>query len=119
MMAASPRDLLTTLGAWSAVSIAGGAVLWAKGGTRNQRNFGRQTLAWGLVDALIAGWGATHPPADIDRLRKILLVNCAADVGYLALGAYTYRSGRHGDGSAILVQGAFLLALDSHFAYHL
>lgn len=29
------------------------------------------------------------------------------------------RRGWRGDGAAILVQGAFLLALDSHYAYHL
>ena len=116
---ATPRGLLTALGAWSAASIAGGAALWAAGGTDTWRKFGRQTLAWGVVDAAIAGWGAAHPPTDIERLRKILLMNCAADVGYLALGVYAYRSGRHGDGTAIAVQGAFLLALDSHYAYHL
>jgi hypothetical protein len=52
-------------------------------------------------------------------LRRILLVNCAADLGYLALGAAAMRRGWRGDGAAIVVQGAFLLALDSHFAYRL
>lgn len=117
---AGHRGLLTALGAWSAGSIVGGATIWATGNSPVVRSFGRQTLAWGLVDAAIAGFGATRPAPDPARLRRVLLGNCVADCGYLALGAYGYRQDRwRGDGAAILVQGAFLLALDSHFAYHL
>jgi hypothetical protein len=47
-------------------------------------------------------------------------VNCLADVGYISLGLWAWRSERfRADGAAVVVQGAFLLALDSHFAYHL
>jgi hypothetical protein len=116
---ATSQGLLRTLGAWSAASIAAGAALWAAGRTDTARHFGRQTLAWGVVDAAIAAFGASRPAPDPARLRKVLLVNCAADVGYLALGAAALRRGWRGDGAAILVQGAFLLALDSHYAYHL
>ena len=42
-----------------------------------------------------------------------------AGKGYLALAAAAWRKGRTGDGAAIAIQGAFLLALDSHYAYHL
>lgn len=118
-MKATPAGLLRTLGVWSAASVVGGAGLWATGRTPAVRHFGRQTLAWGLVDAAIAGFGAARPPADIPRLRRILLLNCLADIGYLGLGAAMVRKGRRGDGAAIVVQGAFLLALDSHYAYHL
>jgi hypothetical protein len=116
---ATSRGLTRTLGAWSAVSIVGGASLWAAGRSPQSRAFGRQTLAWGAVDAAIAGFGATRPDPQPGRLRRILLLNCVADVGYLALAATVWRSGRTGDGAAIAVQGAFLLALDSHYAYHL
>lgn len=116
---ATSRGLLTTLGAWSAVSVVGGGALWAKGRTEFARRFGRQTLAWGVVDAAIAGFGASRPAPDPARLRTVLLINCAADVGYLALGALAVKRGWRGDGEAIFVQGAFLLALDSHYAYHL
>lgn len=118
-MTATPRGLMTTLAAWSATSVVGGAALWAAGRTDTQRHFGRQTLAWGMVDAAIAAWGASRPDPDVERLRTILLVNCVADVGYLGLGAAAMRRGLRGDGAAIVVQGAFLLALDSHYAYHL
>jgi len=62
---------------------------------------------------------APRPEPDPRRLRRILLINCVADVGYLALAAAAWRKGRTGDGAAIAIQGAFLLALDSHYAYHL
>jgi hypothetical protein len=107
-----------TLAAWSAASIVGGGALWAAGRTPAVRAFGRQTLAWGAVDAAIAAFGASRPEPDPVRLRRILLVNCVADVGYIAAGAALRRS-RPGDGAAIMVQGVFLLALDSHFAYRL
>lgn len=116
---ATSQGLLRTLGAWSAASIVGGATLWATGRTDTARHFGRQTLAWGAVDAVIAGIGASRPTPEPRRLRQVLLVNCVADLGYLALGTAMVRRGRQGDGAAIIVQGAFLLALDSHFAYHL
>ena len=94
--------------------------------------FGRQTAAWGVVDALIAGAGVlsrrhrgplSGDEADkkIRSLRTLLLVNAAADVGYIAGGALLIARGRRGrktlrmsagDGAAIAIQGAFLLVLD-------
>jgi hypothetical protein len=44
----------------------------------------------------------------------VLLLNAGLDVGYLAAGAWLVRRTRwRGDGLAVLVQGAFLLVLDS------
>lgn len=97
-----------------------GGALWSAGRTPAVRSFGRQTAAWGAVDAAIAAFGLSRPAPDTDRLRKVLLVNCLADVGYIGLGLWAWRSERfRADGAAVVVQGAFLLALDSHFAYHL
>ena len=116
---ATSQGLMRTLATWSAASVVGGAVVWAAGRDPQVRAFGRQTLAWGAVDAVIAGFGAMRPDPDPRRLRTILLLNCVADVGYLGLAVGAWRRGRTGDGAAIAVQGAFLLALDSHYAYHL
>jgi peptidoglycan/LPS O-acetylase OafA/YrhL len=116
---ATAKGLTRTLATWSAASIVGGVAVWAAGRSPQARAFGRQTLAWGAVDAAIAAFGASRPDPDPRRLRRILLINCVADVGYLALAATAWRKGRTGDGAAIAVQGAFLLALDSHYAYHL
>jgi hypothetical protein len=59
------------------------------------------------------------------KLRTLLLLNAAADVVYIAGGAHiAVRAGSsgtsfrmtRGDGLAILIQGAFLLALDTTYA---
>ena len=107
--------LTTVLGSWAAGSVAVGAVLAARPATRG---FGRQTAAWGAIDGAIAAVGARNRrrrgPTDPARLRRVLLVNAGLDVGYLAVGAALLRSARwRGDGAAVLVQGAFLLALDA------
>ena len=88
------------------------------------RGFGRQTAAWGAVDGAIAYVGARRRtakgPTDPRRLRRVLLVNAGLDVGYLAAGAALVRHGRwRGDGAAVLVQGAFLLLLDTTAAHRL
>ena len=107
--------LTRVLGAWAAASTALGAVLAVRPATRG---FGRQTLAWGAVDGAIAWAGtrrrASRGPTDPDRLRRVLLLNAGLDIGYVAVGARLVRDGRwRGDGAAVLVQGAFLLILDT------
>lgn len=109
------RRLTAVLAGWAAFSVAAGGALAARPATRG---FGRQTLAWGAVDAAIAAVGtrrrATRGPTDPRRLRRVLLLNAGLDVGYLAAGAYVLRRTRWpGDGAAMLVQGGFLLLLDT------
>lgn len=136
------RELSTILAAWGAGSVMKGGVI-ALMGHRTDRpqwmNFGRQAAMWGVVDAAIAGAGTIsrrrRGSLDDDgvrrqsqRLRSILLINAAADVAYVAGGAViairgragrtTWRMGA-GDGLAIVVQGAFLLALDTTYAQRL
>lgn len=107
--------LTQVLGGWAAGSVLVGAVLSASPRTRG---FGRQTAVWGAVDGLIAFVGsrrrARSGPTDPERLRRVLLLNAGLDVGYLAAGAWLVQRTRWGgDGAAVLVQGAFLLVLDS------
>ena len=109
------EQLTSVLGAWATGSVAAGALL---SGSPRTRGFGRQTAAWGAVDGAIAWFGAhkrrSKGPADPRRLRRVLLVNAGLDVGYLAAGAWLVRDGRwRGDGAAVLVQGGFLLLLDT------
>jgi len=109
------EQLTRVLGAWAGASVAAGGVLAARPASRG---FGRQTAAWGLVDAVIVGAGLLgrrrRGPTDPARLRRVLLVNAGLDVGYLAVGAELVRRGRRrGDGWAVLVQGGFLLVLDT------
>lgn len=116
---AGRADRLVVLGAWSAASIASGAALWRAGSTPAVRSFGRETLGWGVVNAGRVALAMARPAPEPRRLRRSLLVECVADLGGLGLGVAALRAGHAGDGAAILAQGAFLLALDSHYAYHL
>jgi hypothetical protein len=117
---ATASGLVTTLATWAGLSTAAGGGLWALGGNDTVRRFGRQTLAWGVVDGVIAAVAAALPEPDPRRLKRTLWANSAVDVGYIGVGLWLRRSPqRRGDGTAVVVQGLFLLALDSHFAYHL
>ena len=136
------REITALLTVWAAGSVIKGtaiALLGKRTGRKPWVRFGRQTAMWGAVDALIAGAGAlsrsrrgelTQEQVDAEarKLRTLLLINAAADVLYVAGGAHiafhakpgppektSFRMGR-GDGLAILIQGALLLALDATYA---
>jgi hypothetical protein len=100
-----------------------GLGLWKFGRDDATRAFGQQSAMWGLVDLGIAGVSLLRPAGDDLRIRKVLLINAALDVGYIAGGAHVahYRSsfgGRvspqaaRGHGLAVVVQGAQLLTFD-------
>lgn len=113
------QRLTRVLGCWAVASVALGAALSASSRTRG---FGRQTVAWGAVDGVIACLGArrraARGPTDPDRLRRVLLVNAGLDLGYRAAGAWLVRRSRwRGDGVAVLVQGAFLVVFDTSAAH--
>lgn len=117
---ASIEGLRRTLATWSAASVAGGAALWAFGRDDTVRRFGRQTLAWGAVDGVIVAVSSALPEPDPRRLRRTLWANSLLDAAYVGVGLWLRRHPqRRADGTAVIVQGLFLLALDSHFAYHL
>ena len=107
------------LAAWATGSVVAGGALLASGRTAA----GRQHLVWGAVDGAIAARGLLtgadrrRPPSErARRLRRLLLLNAALDSGYVAVGL-ALRSGRlrpgaEQDGTAVVVQGGFLLAFD-------
>lgn len=123
-------DRLTRrLAALGASGAGVGAVLAVKGRTPGLRAFGQQTAAWGAIDLAIAGVGAARrsAPPSAGRLRTVLLVNAALDVGYIAAGAYLagrrpgpnarlQQDRARGHGLAVVTQGALLLALDLRHA---
>jgi hypothetical protein len=91
--------------------------------------FGQQSASWGAINVAIAGfgfWRSRQSPVDLQRLRTILLINAALDVGYMAVGAVMigsvrgrtdpHATARRGHGAAIIVQGAGLGAIDTVFA---
>lgn len=134
-LAAVERTLTTTLLGWAAASVVVGvplALLGRKTDNPTMHEFGRQTAAWGAVDAAIAGLGflsqrrrgvlsQEQANGQMRRLRTLLAVNAVADVGYMAGGTAILGRGRRGqrtlrmgagDGAAFVMQGAFLFALD-------
>lgn len=133
------QEITTLLSLWAAGSVIKGtaiALIGKRTGRQEWLRFGRQTALWGAVDGLIAGAGVlsrsrrgelTQEDVELEatKLRVMLLLNAAADVAYIAGGAHiafhakhgktVWRMGR-GDGLAIAIQGAFLLALDATYA---
>ena len=100
-----------------------------------KKGFARQQVGWGAVDLVIAGLGAyrgrgAQSPEELRKLHRILKINAGADVGYLAGGLLMLSRSRdiaerlpradaetvRGDGAGILVQGGFLLLLDTVYA---
>lgn len=116
---------------WSALSVAAGAVLMLSGDAF-WRGFGLQALVWGVIDAAIAFFGRRSSekrrlatlggPSIVERearnLRRLLWINTALDVLYVAAGfVLIYTIGRddpfaRGNGWGIVVQGAFLFFFD-------
>lgn len=96
------RALVRTTVAWGLASVIAGLGMAAKTRDPWQRSLALQTAGWGAVDLGIAALGlrlqdrrmrrlpdAYAPPAqeaERVKLRRVLLVNAAADVGYVALG---------------------------------
>jgi membrane protein implicated in regulation of membrane protease activity len=101
------------------------------------RAFGRQQVGWAAVDVAIVvvvdtlrrrrmrRLGNAYAPAALARegrtLRRVLLANAAADVGYVVLGGTLWRRHRErpavaGAGAGIVVQGTFLFLQDAHHA---
>lgn len=136
-VAVQEQTLLRELSAGAAVSGSVGAALWAWGAAQRRPTaaaFGRQTLAWAVIDTLIAlagRRGVASPPTDTPsalararRMRNVTAVNAVLDVGYvaggLALTRWTRapRATRVADGTAVAIQGAFLLWLDTRHALH-
>lgn len=117
-------DLTNRLLAWSALSIlVGGYFCFSPNDFL--RGFGIQCVAWGLVDAGIALFGArsaarrkstADPKVEAKRLRRLLWINFGLDFLYISIGAYILyflpAPFWQGTGWGIIVQSAFLLFFD-------
>lgn len=115
------QTLVRRLTRWGAASVLVGGVLTVSPRTRT---FGLQTLMWGAIDlgiAVVTGKRTSLPKKS--ALRRILLVNTALDVGYVATGAHlavrtpTFggrlsAADARGHGLAIIIQGAALFVFD-------
>jgi hypothetical protein len=121
--------LLAALASWATVSTIAGALMWGVGrrdGERTLAGAGRVSVAWGLADAAVAGWGVRRGlgkarlQGDLARARRMALLtgaNALLDVGYVAGGVRWARvPGRRGEGWATAGQGLFLLYLDTRYS---
>jgi len=132
-------QLTRRLAYWSIASIAVGLPLlsidpfW--------RGVGIQSIAWGAIDLLIAIFGSRSAsrrkarlslnelldsaPKETANLKRILLINTALDVLYVAGGVALIltlgadNSEWHGHGWGIIVQGGFLFFFDLFHALKL
>ncbi len=119
---------------WTVISCLVGAGMLLFGGPF-WRFFGIQAVVWGVVDGVIAWFGLRHArqhlghpsewQAEVQeaaRIRKLLWINNALDVVYVAGGTaliILYGNGSvfwRGTGWGIVVQGAFLFAFDLYHA---
>ncbi len=114
--------------AWAAGSVAVGAAMLVSG-RPFWRAFGTQNVTWGVIDGGIAQLGQISADrkqgsatADVEvaharQLRRLLWINTALDVLYVAGGVFIYRSrphaeARRGHGVGVIVQGGFLFFFD-------
>lgn len=134
---AQARRIGTQLGAWSLASVAGAIALGAAAGAAPESAVTLRALAWqfglwGAIDGAIAAFGerdrrrrlARGEGADAGatrafaaRLRRLLRLNAALDVAYVAVGVALLLAWRTpaglGHGLGVLVQGGFLLLFDA------
>jgi len=118
------------LGLWAAGNMALGGVMAGKT-SGETKGFHQMNIYWNSVNLAIAGFGyyqATkeNPNSEFwatmeaqQGIEKILLVNAALDVAYMAGGLFLLERGKRlekdqfkGFGKSIVLQGAFLMGFD-------
>lgn len=77
--------------------------------------FWSMNLFWIAIDLAIVVWALLDPIVEVEEFRQVLAINGGLDILYLITGVIlcTRRDQLpRGFGTAILVQGGFLLVLD-------
>ncbi len=124
------KNGMLILGTWAVGNMVWGGI-GASQTTGETKAFHQMNLYWNSVNLLIAGlgyWQATkeNPGTDFwatmeaqQRIEKILLLNGALDLAYMACGLYMKERGLRKDnsrligfGKSVILQGALLLAFD-------
>lgn len=119
------------LGLWAAGNMALGGVMAGKT-SGETKGFHQMNIYWNSVNLVIAGFGYYQATKEIPSsefwatmdaqqgIEKILLVNAALDVAYMAGGLFLLERGRRlgkdqfkGFGKSIMLQGAFLMGFDA------
>lgn len=118
------------LGSWAVGNMVWGGI-GASQTTGETKAFHQMNLYWNSVNLVIAGfgyWQATKETPGTDfwatmeaqqGIEKVLLLNGALDLAYMAGGLYMKERGLRkandrliGFGKSVILQGAFLLAFD-------
>jgi hypothetical protein len=123
---------MEVLGGWAIANIGVGAIGWNTAGSNEARYFYQMNILWNTVNfgaALIGYTGtqnnknkkltAAETLKQQQKIERTFLINGGLDVAYLGTGLYLKLTGdsrnspiRKGYGSAILLQGTFLLIFD-------
>lgn len=125
------RKGMVILGSWAFGNMLWGGVA-ASQTTGSDKAFHQMNLYWNSVNLVIAGlgyWHASKSPEAMSLwetieaqqgIEKVLLVNAALDLGYMAGGLYLKERGLRknnerlqGFGKSVILQGAFLLTFDA------
>lgn len=118
------------LGSWAVANMVWGGI-GASQTTGQTKAFHQMNIYWNSVNLVIAGfgyWQATKETLGTDfwatmeaqhGIEKVLLLNGALDLAYMAGGLYMKERGLRKDnprligfGKSVILQGAFLLAFD-------
>ncbi len=123
---------LTLVGAWGAANLVAGSTILLITPPGGVRSFGLQSALWGATNVSIAMIGLASQPdqpasslaaisAAEDRMQRVLRLNLALNVGYVAVGTAMLVGARSSDphadlwrghGAAVAVQGLALIVLD-------
>jgi len=76
-----------------------------------------QAFFWGLIDAILGlGTFLSKKDFDLEKVKKILLINVYLDVGYAVVGILLILLGGTtflmGNGLGVIIQGIFLFIVD-------
>mgnify|MGYP006200084509 FL=1 len=125
------RSGMLILGSWAIGNMVWGGI-GANQSTGEVKAFHQMNLYWNAVNLAIAGFGYYQATKEVpgtdfwatmeaqQSIEKILLVNAALDVAYMAGGLYMKERGMRTDnsrlvgfGKSVILQGAFLMAFDA------
>ena len=123
---------MKVLGGWALANMAIGSVAYFKTSGKG-KYFHQMNVFWNIANLGLATAGYFGAKADLNqqlslaksiqdqhKIEKILLLNGALDIGYMATGLYLKERGLNkssdrlkGYGNSLILQGAFLLIFDS------
>ena len=109
------QQLTTVLLAWTLASLGGAVVGLNFSSHALWKPFWFMTGLWGWIDGAIVLYAMIAEPLPLETLRSVLLFNAGLDVCYIVTGSILMSRPAErwkGFGTAILIQGLFLLALD-------